>query len=202
MKLVFHLVLWAIGAALAIASRFSARVRGQLGRDFVFVVESLDGVARSYVINGRRVTSHSGPTASARTTVRFRTATIGTVTLLAPGTVDRIVDGFGNGEVECDGQASYVLWFYQLVMGLLPFSRPRAQAWPNRYPAPDPEGKAADRITREPAVDALAQDWPEAHAARARTLLWEVGEGAEPGGRFHRHRIAVDPQAHSGGPAA
>ena len=191
MTVIFRIVLWALGLLLNLASRTSRRIQSQLGRDFVFVVESRDGVARSYVFRNRRVSSHAGGTPGARCTVRFRSATVGTVILLFPRTVDRIVDGLGCGDVECDGQAAYVLWFYELTMGIV---RPRQRdVWPNAYVAHDPNGKAADRITREPAVAALDPAWTAAHRQREKTMLWQVGRGGDPTGVFTRHRIVVDP---------
>ncbi len=138
MTVVFRFVLWTLGMLLAAGSRVSTRVQSQLGRDFVFVAASNDGVARSYVFKNRRVTSQPGAAEGARCTVRFRTAAIGTVILLAPNTIDRIVDGLGAGDVECDGQAAYVLWFYELAMGLSPLRRVPRDPWPNAYVTHDP----------------------------------------------------------------
>lgn len=187
-----RVVLWVIGAALAVGSRVSGTVRARLGRDMTFVVASRDGVARSYVMRNRRVSSHAGAASNARCTLWFRDAPTGTRILLAANTIDQIVDGFGNGEVECDGQAAVVLWFYELVMGLNPLKFPPRDVWPDSYVAHDPARKAADRITVEPPVSALDSDRDLARAQREHIILWQVGRGAEPAGRFKRHRIAVD----------
>ena len=118
-----------MGVLLAVASRSSARVRSQLGRDVVLVVGSRDGPARSFIVRDRQVSSRAGAARGARCTLRFRSAAMGTRILLAPNAIDRIVDGLAAGDVECDGQAAYVLWFYELVMGLVPFrSAPRSTA--------------------------------------------------------------------------
>ena len=193
MTIVFRIVLWTLGVLLAAGSRASARVRSQLGREFALVVESADGVARTYFIEKRRVSSRSGATPGARCTLRFRTAAIGTAILLASNAADRIFDGLRSGDVECEGQAAYVLWFYQLAMGLNPLQRRPRQTWPDAYVVHDPGRKAAKRITREPAVDELDPSWSAAHRQREKLLLWEVGRGAEPSGVFTRHRIVVDP---------
>lgn len=47
MTVMFRFVRWALGVLLAAGSHMSACVQSQLGRDFIFVAESGDGVARS-----------------------------------------------------------------------------------------------------------------------------------------------------------
>lgn len=190
--MIFRIVLWAIGLLLAIASRTSKRVQGQLARDFTFVAESKDGVARSYVMNNRRISSHSGADADARCTVRFRTGMIGTSILLGSYTVGRIVEGLGTGDVEIDGEAAYVLWFYELVMGLAPVRRNPPENWPGRYAKPDPSLKASNRITREPALPELDPAATAAREQRANTILWAVGAGADPWGKVKTHKIVID----------
>ena len=193
----FRIVLWFIGLALAVASRFSARVRSQLARDMTIVVASADGVARSYVMQDRRVSSRAGANENARATLRFRSAGLGTRILLAPDTIGRIVDGLETGDVECIGQASIIMWFYQLVMGLNPLSPNPRDVWPNCYTAHDPNLKAADRITVEPPVDDLEGERSAAHAQRDKVLLWQVGLGGPVTGNFPRHKIVVplEPEA-------
>ena len=56
----FRIILLVVGLALSLGSRLSPRVRSQLSRDMIFVLESLNGVSRSFVVRGRRVSSHSG----------------------------------------------------------------------------------------------------------------------------------------------
>lgn len=190
--MIFRTVLWAIGLLLAVASRTNKRVQGQLARDFTFVAESKDGVARSYVMRNRRVSSHPGADPSARCTVRFRTGWIGTSILLGPYTVGRIVEGLGTGDVEIDGEAAYVLWFYELVVGLGPVRRNPPENWPGRYAEPDPNLKASNRITREPALPELDPASAAAREQRANTILWAVGAGADPWGKVKTHKIVVD----------
>lgn len=186
-----RVLLWSIGALLAIASRLSERVRAQLARDLTLVVAAGGGVARSYVIAGRGVSSRPGVSGDALCTLRFRTAATGTRILLAPDAVSRIVSGLGTGEVECDGEAAIVLWFYELVMGLNLFRRKPREAWPGSCVAPDPTLKASDRIVREPPVNRLDAEWLDAHAQREKLLIWQVGRGAPVAGKFTRHRIVV-----------
>lgn len=188
-----RILLWAIGTLLAIGSRVSERVRAQLARDMTFVAAAPGGVARSYVIEGRRVSSRPGVSKDALCTLRFRTAAAGTRILLAPDAVGRIVSGLGTGEVECDGEAAVVLWFYELLMGLNPFRGKPRDAWPGSCVAPDPTLKASDRIVRAPPVDQLDPDWHDAHEQREKLLIWQVGRGAPVAGKFTRHRMVVDP---------
>lgn len=193
-----RVVLWVIGIALALGSRVSGRIQARLSRDMSFVVASRDGVARSFVMRNRRVNSYAGIASNARCTLWFSDAATGTRILLAGDAIDQIVDGLANGEVECVGQAATVLWFYELVMGLNPLNFAPRDVWPDAYVAHNPTLKAADRITREPPVSDLDADRDAARAQREKIMLWQVGRGAEPGGRVKRHRIVVDLETETG----
>ena len=106
--------------------------------------------------------------------------------------IDRIMDGLGSRDVVCDGEAAVVLWFYELVMGLRPWRKKPVDVWPDSYTRPNEAHRGSDRIIREPAANALDPDWQEAHVQREKTLLWQVGLGATPEGKFKDHRIVID----------
>ena len=177
--MVFRLVLWLIGALLWIASRTSSRLRLQLARNVRLAVVSKDGVARTYVFRNRHASSHSGVADDASCTIIFQTAAQGARIFLAEDAIKRIVDGLARREVEVKGEATIVLWFYEMVMAYVPWSKSGSSAMPNGYVAPDPNGKVADRITREPAVEQLDPNWRGANEQRENLVIWQVGKGAD-----------------------
>jgi hypothetical protein len=63
---------------------------------------------------------------------------------------------------------------------------------PDAYIAPNLAGKVADRITREPAVDALDPAWTEAAAQREKLILWQVGRGAPVYGKSKNFKPVID----------
>jgi hypothetical protein len=188
----FRIILLLIGLALSLGSRISPRVRSQLSRDMVFVMESLDGVSRSFTMRGRRITSHSGVSTDAVCTVRFRTAAIGARIFLAKDAIGQLIDGFSSLDVECQGEAAHVLWFYELAMGLLPWHKSRTEIWPQSYAEPDLSLKASTRIIREPSVDSLDPAWADAAEQRNKLVIWQVGKGAVPTGKIKNHKIVVN----------
>ena len=188
----FRILLWLIGVLLWVASRTSRRVQSQLSREMLFSVGTEDGVWRTYQFAKRRIASRSGASDEALLTLIFRNGDIGFRILLASNTIDQLVDGLGTGDVVCKGEAAHVLWFYELIMGLKPWLRPNLEAWPNSYTEPNHSHKVADRIKREPITDELDPNWKEAFAQREKTILWRVGRGATPEGKFKAHRIVID----------
>jgi hypothetical protein len=188
----FRVLLWLIGLLLWLASRLSARVQSQLSRDMTLVIGSEDGVWRTYHFSGRRTSSRAGSAANAALTLTFKSGDLGFRVLLAVNTIDQLLDGFGTRDIVCKGEAAVILWFYELVMGLKPWRRKPVDVWPDSYDRPDSGSKVADRIIREPVADTLDPDWRESHEQREKTLLWQVGLGAVPAGKFIRHRIVID----------
>ena len=188
----FRILLWSIGVLLWTASRTSGRVQSQLSRDMLFSVGTEDGVWRTYQFANRRISSRAGASDKALLTLIFRTGDIGFRILLASNTIDQLVDGLGTGDVVCKGEAAHVLWFYELIMGLKPWQRPKLETWPDSYTEPNLNHKVADRIKREPVTAELDPNWQEAFAQREKTILWRVGRGATPEGKFKEHRIVVD----------
>ena len=187
----FRILLWSIGVLLWVASRSSRRVQAQLSRDMDFSVGSDDGVWRTYRFADRRITSHSGAREDALMTLSFKNGKTGFRILLASNTIDQLVYGLGTGDAVCKGEAAHVLWFYELIMGLKPWQRPRLEAWPDSYTEPDFSHKVTNRITREPAVDEVDPAWQEVRCQRAKTILWRVGCGATPEGKFKNHQIVI-----------
>lgn len=188
----FRFLLWLIGVVLFIASRLSKHVSGQLSRDMTIVVASDDGVVRSFIIRARKVTSVGKSTPHPILRLRFRSAAIGFRILLAPNAIGQILDALGTLDVICEGEAAYVLWFYELIMGIKPWQKKPHDIWPQSYTAPDSRLKVADRIIREPILDNLDPTWHNAHQQRKKTILWQVGEGAHPWGKVKDHHIVVD----------
>ena len=191
----FKLLLLFLGLGLYVASRLSARIRGQLSRDMTIVFASNDGVARAFIVRDRKISSTSSIPSEAILKVHFRTGAIGFRIFLAANAIDQIVDGLGTGDVVCEGEAAYVLWFYELAMGLSPLRKKPVDVWPDSYTAPNENHKVSDRIIREPALDSLDPASLDAHKQREKTILWGVGRGATPWGKVKHHNIVVDLEA-------
>ncbi len=191
--MLFRVLLWVVGVSLSLASRFSPRVQSQLSRNMAIVIESKDGVSRNFIVLDRRIYSSTGPVANVVCRICFRTGSIGVRVFLASDAIGQIVDGFGSGDVKCDGQAALVLWFYELTMGLLPWRRIHREAWPQSYIAPSTNLKASSRIIREPYSDTLDPAWSDAALQREKLEIWKVGVGAEPSGKPKNHKIVVYP---------
>ena len=193
--MIFRFVLWSVGLLLALASRVSPRLRAQLTRDMTISISSRDGVARSYVFRNRRVSSHPGLSPNAHCTLTFQTAVEGVRIFLAPDCIAQVVDGLALKKIELQGDPTSVLWFYEMVMADVPGRTRRSQlmrVMPDAYVAPNPNGKVADRITREPAVDSLDPTWTGAIAQREKLLIWQVGKGAPVSGKSKNFKPVVD----------
>jgi len=188
----FRIILWTIGALLSIASRTNGRLRAQLTRDITVTFATRDGVARSYVIRGRRVSSHPGTDASASCIVTFNSAAQGSRVFVAADAIGRIVEGFASREIELQGDATVVMWFYEMTMGLVPWRSPQPKVMPDAYVAHNPNSKVAGRITREPAVRELDPGWAAALSQREKLLMWRVAAGAPIEGKMTNHKLVVD----------
>jgi hypothetical protein len=188
----FRLVLWSVGVLLAVVSRISPRLRAQLARDMTVCIGSRDGVARSYVFRNRRVSSHVVLTPDAHCLVMFQTAAEGARIFLAPDCIALLVDGLGSRKIELRGDPTSVLWFYEMVMAYVPGRVQRSHVMPDAYIAPNLNGKVANRITREPAVEALDTAWTEASAQRDKIILWQVGRGAPVYGKSKNYKPVID----------
>ena len=191
----FRILLWLIGMLLWLASRASQRVQSQLSRNMFFSVGTEDGIWRTYEFADRRISSREGASDDALLTLIFRSGDIGFRILLASNTIDQLIEGLGTGDVVCRGEAAHVLWFYELIMGLKPWQRPKLEAWPDSYTEPNYSHKVSDRIMREPVIDEVDPTWQEAHCQRAKTIIWRVGCGATPEGKFKNHRIVINDDA-------
>ena len=176
--MIFRFILWCVGIELAIACRLSSRLRGQLTRNMKVTVNARDEIGRSYLFADRGVSSIRGSIPEASFVLTFDSATQGVRILLAPNAVELIVVGMARRVVEVQGDPTGVLWFYAMVFGFFPWRRtPRVDA-PDAYVVPDPNGKVANRITREPPAESLDLNWTNAVRQRDKLVMWEVGQGA------------------------
>ena len=191
----FRFVLWAMGVLLAVASRTNQRLRSQLARDMTVVIGTKDGVARSFIIKNRQISSHPGSALNRQCAIIFNTASQGARIFVAVDAIGQIVDGLASGDIEVQGQAAVVLWFYELTIAFMPGRKRRSQEMPDAYTEHDPDAKVANRITRERAVQALDPACMDAVAQREKLLIWQVGRGGNPAGRFENHKIVVDVRA-------
>ena len=190
--MLFPFLLWSVGGLLALASRISPRLRTQLTRDMSVSIGSRDGVARSYVFRNRRVSSHTGLEPTAHCTLLFQTAAEGVQIFLAPDCIAQVVKGLASKEIELQGHPTSILWFYEMVMAYVPGYVQRSHVMPNAYVAPNLKGKVADRITREPAVEALDPTWTRVVAQREKLMMWQVGHGAPVPGKSKNFKAVID----------
>lgn len=190
--MLFYFVLWVIGLLLAVASRASARLRNQLTRDMSVAIGSRDGVSRSYVFRNRRVSSHAGLESDAHCTLLFQTAPEGAQIFLAPDCLAQVVNGLALKEIELKGDPTSILWFYEMVMAFVPGFVQPSHVMPDAYVKPNLQGKASDRITREPVAKALDPAWTAAVAQREKLMMWQVGEGAPVPGKSKNFKPVLD----------
>jgi hypothetical protein len=177
--MVFRILLWLVGVQLVLGSRLSSRLRRQLGQNLTFTLAAKNGVARTYTVLNRRFSSEAGISSSlAGSTLTFESTRQGVGILLAKNAVEQIVDGLGRRVIELEGDPTTVLWFYEMVFGFLPWRKTPRHDIPDAYVTPNPNGKVAARITREPAVDELDPSWSGAVRQREKLVMWQVGQGA------------------------
>lgn len=188
----FRLLLCLIGWLLWLSSRVSPRVRAQITREMTVSIASRDGIARTYLFHARRVSSHDGVAPAPDLYLTVPSAAAGVQILLAPDAVRRIVQGLSSKVFELKGLPAHLLWFYELVVGHLPWRKPRHMSLPGDYVAPDPNGRVASRITREPAQSALDPHLRSAHDQREKLDIWRVAHGAPAPGAFTNYRHVVD----------
>jgi hypothetical protein len=176
--MIFRILLWCVGIELAIACRLSSRLRGQLTRTMNITINAKDEVGRSYLFADRQVTSIRGLVPGPSFVLTFDSAAQGVRILLAGNAIELIVAGLARRVVEVQGDPTGVLWFYEMVFGFLPWRKTPRVDPPHAYVVPDPNGKVADRITREPVAESLDLNWTNAVRRREKLVMWEVGQGA------------------------
>ena len=169
-------LLTGLGALMALASIKLGRFRRQVTRDLVFEICSDDGARRQYRLHAasRRLTLPRRRIAQVDCTSTFPTAGLGLRTLLSRRTIGRIVEDMNTGGTRIDGNPVLMLWFHGLTRVVAPIGSSRRPRHEVPIPAREPERDApwAARIIREPPVDELSRDWPEAWAAREK--LWQL----------------------------
>jgi hypothetical protein len=194
--MIFRIILWSIGALLAVTSRVHARTRAQIARDMTVTLAARGGAARSYVFRNRRVSAHAGHDPDAIMILTFASPAAGARILLAEDAVLQIVRGLCTREIELVGMPAHVLWLYEMVFGYVPWRRKRYHVAPHATVAPDLNSKVADRITREPPQAQLDPNWTAAHTQREKMEMWRVGKGELSQGRVPGFAYIVDiPQA-------
>ncbi len=190
--MVLRFLLWCVGIRLAIANRFSSRLRAQLTRNIILTVNTKEGVSRSYIFRERCVYSHVGISPQANCTLTFVSAAQGARIFLASNAIELIVDGLGKKLIELQGDPTGVLWFYEMVFGFLPWRKTPSYTMPDSYVTPNPNGKVADRITREPVLDELDPSWTGAVRQREKLVVWQVGKGASVSNKPINFKHVVD----------
>lgn len=174
-------LLTGLGVLMALASRRVDRFRRQVTRDLLLEIRSADGARQQYRLHAatRRMTLPRRSIERAECTLVFPTARVGLRTLLSRQAIGRIVEDMNAGGTRIDGNPALLLWFHGLTRVVAPIGSTRRPRRPAPVPVRAPERAApyARRIIREPAVDELSRDWPEAWAARAKLLQLRAAEG-------------------------
>lgn len=183
-RLLFRVLLAALGLLLHVGRRGSERFRAQITTDLTIEVSSADGVAHHYVFHraGRRMASRSGHApGTPDLAVRFETAFLGLRTLVRPDAIGAVVKLLHARRVTYTGNAAHVLWFWSLTRMVLPYGRERSdrERLPGALAAPDPASKVADRVTREPVAHVLDPHWPQAATARAHMAMIRGSAGED-----------------------
>jgi hypothetical protein len=180
-------LLTGLGALMALASRRVDRFRRQVTRDLLLEIGSDDGARQQYRLHAatRRLTLPRPPVERAECTLTFPTARVGLRTLISRRAIGRLVEDMNLGGTRIDGNPVLMLWFHGLTRIVAPIGSTRRAAGRASVPIRTPERDApyASRIIREPAVDELSRDWPEAWAARDKLLQIRAatGERLPPG---------------------
>lgn len=183
-RLLFRLLLGALGLLLHVGRRVSERFRAQITTDLTLEISSADGVAHHYVFRraGRTFASRSGR--APRTpdlAVRFDSAFLGFRTLIRPDAIGTIMKLLHARRVTYTGNAAHVLWFWSLTRMVLPYGRERSykENLPGAMAAPNPSSKVEGRITREPVAVELDPHWPQAASAREHMAMIRGSHGED-----------------------
>ncbi len=180
--MVLRILLAVLGSTFSFVSRTRDSFRRQLSRDVVIEIASADGVARHFIFAGRRATSRPGRVDSPDLSIRFPTAWVGVMALLAPDGPDRLFQGRLDGSIEMEGDRRLLLWFQGLVPAAIPgfpaFRLPHTPPSPYLRPTANPEVNR--RIVREPAVDELDRAQTDAWTVRKKILMTRVAAGERP----------------------
>lgn len=176
-----------LGVLMALASLRTDRFRRQVTRNLLFEISSVDGARQQYRLHAatRRLTVPRRPHARADCTLTFPSARVGLRTLLSRRTIGRIVEDMNHGDTRIDGNPVLLLWFHGLTRVVAPIGFTRRPRRPGSVPLRGPEHHAAwaQLILREPPVEELSRDWPQAWAAREKLLQVRApaGERLPPG---------------------
>ena len=169
----FRLLLAILGTGMELACRLSDTFRRQVTRELTIQIGSADGAFHHYVFTPRTVTSRPGPAPTPTLSLCFDNAYQGTLTLLSPHAVGKLVRALLEGTAEYQGNAVLLLWFYGLTRFVLPIGRmgPLCDVPPDAYIAPNLDSKVAGRILREPPMAELDPTWTLAHQQRAKMVM-------------------------------
>ena len=178
-KCIFRLVLTILGTGMELSCRLSESFRRQVTRDLTVQIGSADGVFHHYVFAPRAVTSRSESATNPTLSLCFDNAWQGSITLLSPCAVGKIVQALLERTAEYQGNAVLILWFYGLTRFVLPIGKTRRlrAVPPEAYLAPDLDSKVAGRIVREPAATELDPNWKLAHEQRKKMVMVRGSNG-------------------------
>lgn len=124
----FRFLLWMIARMLSKASKVNPQLQQQLaGKELSFSLLTMDGkVARSFHVQGERITSHSGTTDTPVFTMAFRDASYGYSVMTAKNKQLAFMQGIQSKEIKITGDTAQVLWF----QGLFKYAMPRKKKNP------------------------------------------------------------------------
>jgi hypothetical protein len=174
-----------LGVLMVLASRRVARFRRQVTRDLLVEIGSDDGVRQQFQLRGasRTMTLPRGPVGNAECTLIFPSAREGLRALLSSRAIGRIIEGVHVGGTRIEGNPVLLLWFHGLTRIVAPIGSTRRPRRRERVHVPvrSPEYDLpySRRIVREPVVDRLTGEWPQAWVARSKLLQIRCVTGEE-----------------------
>jgi hypothetical protein len=177
-RLALNLLLTFLGKRLERASQKDRNFRAALSRDRTIVIAAGD-VAHHFRIKNRNISAGRGIPTNYDVLLRFDTPGLALRTFLSGNRANKIVEGAIAGRVELAGNLMTLLWFDGRIQQVIPIGnqlRPPVR-FEGTYAAPRDDIAAADRITREPAVDALNPDWKAAWTQREKLAMPRVADG-------------------------
>lgn len=89
------------------------------GKDFVLQIESLDGIARHYVVKNGKVCHRGGTSNKPDFSLRFKDSQTGVNTLIK-GDPAAFMTGMQTGAIQMEGDFSLLMWFNQVAKLLAP----------------------------------------------------------------------------------
>ena len=189
----FKLLLFFLGLILSVASRLSARLRGQLSRDMTVIIASYDGVARAFTVLDRKISTfeyvfpprrRSRCTLGPRLSVSAYSSPPMRLTKSSTASAQAMLCARARQRIYC-GSMNLRWAYYPGVRSLSTFGQ-------IHIPRPIKTTKSPTALFANPRSRSLDPASLDGHKQREKTILWGVGRGATPWGKVKGHKIVVE----------